>query len=358
MWVTNRFDGTVSRIDPDRGEVVETIPVGLDPRGIAVGFGSVWVGLAGSNTVVRIDPETNEVTQPIGVGNAPGSLAVSADAVWVVNTLDDTVSQISPDTNSVVDTIGVGDGPSGIAVVDGTVWVANEADGTLSRIEPGQSSARSDGDRERPAGARGRGRRPVGLRPRDGDLASRRNAADWSRSCQPDSLDPAVAYDSDSWRLLHLLGDGLVAFEPIGGTNAQLVPDLATSIPTPTDGGRTYTFELRPGIRYSNGEVVAPSRLPPRPRTGFPLHERLRVPLRRARRGRGLRDEPRTCDLSKGIVTDDASRTITFHLSPPTPSSSTSSRCRSPTRFRPPSRTKSSRGRASRARARTCWRRR
>ena len=105
MWVTNRFDGTISRIDPDSGEVVETIPVGLDPRGIAVGFGSVWVGLAGSNTVVRIDPETNDVTQPIGVGNAPGSLAVSADAVWVVNTLDDTVSRIDPDTNSVVDTI-------------------------------------------------------------------------------------------------------------------------------------------------------------------------------------------------------------------------------------------------------------
>ena len=59
--------------------------------------------------------------------------------------------------------------------------------------------------------------------------------------------------------MLHLLGDGLVAFEPIGGTNAKLVPDLATAIPTPTDGGRTYTFQLRPGIRYSNGEVVAPA---------------------------------------------------------------------------------------------------
>ncbi len=62
MWVTNRFDGTISRIDPDRSEVVEDIPVGLDPRGIAVGFGSVWVALAGSNQVVRIDPKTNSVT--------------------------------------------------------------------------------------------------------------------------------------------------------------------------------------------------------------------------------------------------------------------------------------------------------
>ena len=59
--------------------------------------------------------------------------------------------------------------------------------------------------------------------------------------------------------LSHLLGDGLVAFEPVGGANSTLVPDLATSIPTPTDGGRTYTFELQSGIRYSNGDVVAPA---------------------------------------------------------------------------------------------------
>ena len=140
--MTNRFDGTISRIDPDTSEIRE-IPVGLDPRGIVVGFGDVWVALAGSNTVVRIDPETNSVTQTIGVGNAPGSLLVTEDAVWVVNTLDDTVSEIDPETNSVVDLVHVGDGPLGIALVQGSVWVANEWDGTLSRIEPGQPLASS-----------------------------------------------------------------------------------------------------------------------------------------------------------------------------------------------------------------------
>ena len=65
-----RRDGLAHR--PEPGEVVETIPVGLDPRGIAVGFDSVWVGLAGSNTVVRIDPATNEVTHPIAWGTRRG----------------------------------------------------------------------------------------------------------------------------------------------------------------------------------------------------------------------------------------------------------------------------------------------
>ena len=70
VWVTNRFDGTISRIDPNRDEVVKTIPVGLDPRGIAVGFGSVWVALAGTSEVVQVSPQTNSVIRSIGVGNA------------------------------------------------------------------------------------------------------------------------------------------------------------------------------------------------------------------------------------------------------------------------------------------------
>jgi YVTN family beta-propeller protein len=175
VWVTNRFDGTVSRINANDGGVF-AISVGPDPRGIAIGFGSIWVGLAGSNTVVRVDPDTNLVTQSIGVGNAPGSLVTSADAVWVVNTLDDTVSRISPETNSVVDTIAVGDGPSGIAPVRGSVWVANESDGTALPDRTRSEASCWDADRQRPAGTRSCERRSVGLRPRGGDLASRRHA--------------------------------------------------------------------------------------------------------------------------------------------------------------------------------------
>ena len=210
---------------------------------------------------------------------------MSADAVWVANTLDDTVSEINPDTNSVVDTIGVGDGPSGIAVVQGSVWVANEWDGTLSRIEPGQTSASPTVIGSVPQGLTGlNGALWVSVR---GTATSHRGGTLRSVSLEPPTtLDPGAAYDILPWRVLHLLGDGLVAFEPIGGTNARLVPDLATSIPTPTDGGRTYTFELRSGIRYSNGEVVAPSDFRHALERGFPLERwRTRVPLRRARRG-------------------------------------------------------------------------
>lgn len=330
VWVTNRFDGTVSRIDPNPGgSADEPIPVGLDPGGIAIGFDSVWVALAGSNSVVRIDPDSNAVRGVIPVGNAPGSVAVSANNVWVVNTLDDTVSQIDPGTNSVVDVVGVGDGPSGIVVADGVVWVANGSDGTLSRIEPGTSRA------EPVVRAMEIGSLPQGLAGVDGNLwVSVRGTSTSHRggtlrlvasTSQPDSLDPAASYDPITGMVLHLIGDGLVAFEKVGGTNFALVPDLATSLPTPTDGGRTYVFELRPGIRYSNGEVVTPGDFRHAFERGFPVfagvhgfsvHEDLYGGIVGAE---ACGNEAGTCDLSRGIVTDDESGTIAFHLVDPDP---------------------------------------
>ena len=48
VWVTNQLDGTVSRIDPERRAVVDTIHVGPRPVELAVDGDDVWVVLEGS----------------------------------------------------------------------------------------------------------------------------------------------------------------------------------------------------------------------------------------------------------------------------------------------------------------------
>src|SRR5262249_47759874 len=71
------------------------------------------------------------------------------------------------------------------------------------------------------------------------------------------SIDPSIAYESYSIAIPSLTNDGLVAYEHVGGSDGStLVPDLATSLPLPTDAGKTYTFEVRPGVRYSTGRPV------------------------------------------------------------------------------------------------------
>ena len=72
--------------------------------------------------------------------------------------------------------------------------------------------------------------------------------------------DPAQAYGPPGMPALATVYDGLVAFRKTDGAlGGTLVPDLAVTLPRPADGGTTYTFTLRPGIRYSNGTPVRAS---------------------------------------------------------------------------------------------------
>ena len=56
VWVVNTLDDTVSRISPDTNSVVDTIPVGDGPSGIAVVDGTVWVANEADGTLSRIEP--------------------------------------------------------------------------------------------------------------------------------------------------------------------------------------------------------------------------------------------------------------------------------------------------------------
>src|SRR6266545_355805 len=316
VWVTNVDDRSVSRINPESGDV-ETFDVGAAGRGVAVGGGAVWIGDSAENRVVRFDANTNAVTQPIGVGSGPSALAFGAGALWVANTLDGTVSRIDPGSGQVRATVPVGANPGAIAASGDAVWVANEAGRTIVRLDPRSGNV---------AQIVRTGARPTGLTIAGSLWVTRQAAAGAHRGgtlrvvapLDVNEIDPAKAYEGTLWNLLSVTNDGLVGFKRAGGgAGTQLVPDLATSVPTPTEGGKTYTFHLRKGIRFSNGSIIKASDVRStferlfKGGTARPDYYAL------IRGGSACIKNPKTCDLSDGIVTDDETGTVAFHLTAP-----------------------------------------
>jgi peptide/nickel transport system substrate-binding protein len=128
------------------------------------------------------------------------------------------------------------------------------------------------------------------------------------------SIDPQVDYDQN-WNLLGMTNDGLVGWKRVNGTDStQLTPDLATSLATPTNGGKTYVFHLRPGIHYSTGAVVKASDV----RSSIEREFKTKGPganfYTEIEGATACANNPNTCDLSKGIITNNATGQITFHL--------------------------------------------
>jgi peptide/nickel transport system substrate-binding protein len=68
---------------------------------------------------------------------------------------------------------------------------------------------------------------------------------------QPDSMDPAVAYTTPGWEVVEQVYQGLVA--PNGTSYTTYIGVLARDWTVSSDG-MTYTFSLRPGVTFSNGD--------------------------------------------------------------------------------------------------------
>ena len=67
------------------------------------------------------------------------------------------------------------------------------------------------------------------------------------------NLDPAPAYDTNSAHVLRLLERQLYSNPSSNdtATRAKTVPDLADGLPTLSDGDKTYTIKIKPGVRWN-----------------------------------------------------------------------------------------------------------
>ncbi len=364
VWVANGLDGTVSEVNPVAGRQVATIRVGIGPDAIAFGYGSVWVASVTSGTLSRIDAATGAVTATIALAGAPAGIAVGAGAVWVTSQQTGQLLRVDPASGRLSRSFAVGPGPDGLAVAAGRVWVADSG-GTVSRLDPRTGRIQvirtggapagityADGAiwvADSQAGAVSRidprtGRTQlirVGNEPADlaaagnrvwatvlPSLASHRGGtltlmAQPPPGHPPLPTDPALAYYLLTWQMLSMTNDGLVGYRRVPGlAGDELVPDLAAALPVPADGGRTYTFRVRTGIRYSTGALVRPEDFRRAIERDFMIDKQDSgiLPYYAGIVGAAQCERvPGRCDLDRGIVTDDDAGTVTFHLTAPDP---------------------------------------
>ncbi|MCG0996568.1 ABC transporter substrate-binding protein [Acetobacter persici] len=133
------------------------------------------------------------------------------------------------------------------------------------------------------------------------------------------TLDPQINYTAKYINLYAVVYDGLTTFRKTTGPRGnEVVPDLAETLPTPQDGGRTYVFTLRPDIRFSNGQPLTTADVVASFRRIFRVGSPTAGSFYSAITGAdACLNHPADCSLKDGLSDDPARRTITFHLAQP-----------------------------------------
>ena len=253
VWVAPST-GDLTRLDGTSGKPAWQLDPNASPAGIAVGEDAIWLTDPEAGNVVRVDP--SGLLTPITVGNAPTGIAVGGGAVWVADSLDDAVVRIDPDTRSVTATIAVGRSPAGVAYGAGSVWVADSGDGTVTRIDPHTDKPRTitvGGSPQAITIADGKAWVTVD----EQTIPQSRGAPDSgtlrlvSTSDVP-SLDPTNSDGAFSNAILYATCAQLLNYpDKAGPAGSQLIPEVAQSLPARSLDGKTYTFRIRRGFRFS-----------------------------------------------------------------------------------------------------------
>ena len=176
VWVTSEKDGTLTRLDPETGEVLAVRTPGKGVSGVGVGSKWTWVTDPKRGLLLRLEPRSGRVKEidipgepgPIALGgnriwladlggrgisavNAEGAdlyrsglppqspglrLAWGDGGIWVAIADANAIRRVDPESFVAGESIRVGRGPAGLTVAGGFVWVANSREGTVSKVDP------------------------------------------------------------------------------------------------------------------------------------------------------------------------------------------------------------------------------
>ncbi|MFL5894283.1 MAG: ABC transporter substrate-binding protein [Thermoleophilaceae bacterium] len=250
LWVAPST-GLLAEVDRLSAKRRASLDPLTSPTAVSVGHGAVWLIDADANSVTRIDRSTGDI-ESVPVGNAPSAIAIGPSGVWVTLRADDVLLRLNPDSAAITKTIRVGRAPTGVAVGLGSVWVANSGDGTVSRIDLAGGKARAIRVGASPQAVAVAGSRVwVSVTPRV--LGPPPSGGTLRVAMDPfGPPDPPVSYDVTSASILYATCAELLNYpDAPAPAGSRLEPEVAAARPVVSADGKTYTFRIRPGYRFS-----------------------------------------------------------------------------------------------------------
>jgi peptide/nickel transport system substrate-binding protein len=134
----------------------------------------------------------------------------------------------------------------------------------------------------------------------------------------PLSADQGLDFTTQGTELYSVVNTPLLTFRRgvQGAAGAQILPGLAQSLPKITDGGKTLTFQLRSGLKYSNGTPIKASD------ETYAMERDLKIPWQAASFISGYVVGANAYATGKaktisGVTTNNSTGTITVHLVAP-----------------------------------------
>jgi virginiamycin B lyase len=134
---------SLAKIDLATNTVTSIFPVGpaADEGGITFGADSIWLMIDKQGTLARIDPASGAVLDRIHI--PPGSFnpAFLAGAVWITHAEGSEITRVDAATRNVSATVTTGPHPRFLAVGDGAIWTLNQGDGSITRVDANSGKA-------------------------------------------------------------------------------------------------------------------------------------------------------------------------------------------------------------------------
>ncbi|HET7567650.1 MAG TPA: ABC transporter substrate-binding protein, partial [Gaiellaceae bacterium] len=132
-----------------------------------------------------------------------------------------------------------------------------------------------------------------------------------------DFLDPALSYTVQGWAIMWNVYLPLLGYKHVNGPDgATLVPYLAKSLPQVSSDGKTYTFQLRDGLKYSDGTPIKASDFKSTIERDYAVDSPGVGFFGGIVGADACSSNPKSCDIT-GITADDASGKITIKLTAP-----------------------------------------